>query len=88
MHACINAFRHWKATMEYHKTKDILHVKQLLGHRMIENTMKYTQLAKFEDPEEFTCRVAASLEEGKELIEAGVQYVTDMDDKKLFRKPK
>jgi hypothetical protein len=26
-------FRHWKGTMEYHKTKDILHVKQLLGHK-------------------------------------------------------
>ena len=64
------------------------HVKQLLGHRMIENTMRYTQLAKFEDPEGFTCRVAKSLEEAKELIEAGFQYVTDMDDKKLFRKPK
>jgi integrase len=26
-------FRHWKATTEYHRTKDILHVKKLLGHR-------------------------------------------------------
>ena len=65
-----------------------MHAKQLLGHRMIENTMKYTQLTKFEDPEEFTCRVATSLEEAKELIEAGFQYVIDMEDKKLFRKPK
>jgi hypothetical protein len=28
-------FRHWKATMEYHKTKDILHVMRLLGHKNI-----------------------------------------------------
>jgi site-specific recombinase XerD len=40
-------FRHWKATMEYHKTKDILHVKQMLGHKKIENTMIYTQLISF-----------------------------------------
>jgi hypothetical protein len=31
------SFRHWKATNEYAKTKDILHVKWLLGHKKIEN---------------------------------------------------
>ncbi len=82
-----HTLRHWKATMEYHKTKDILHVKQLLGHRNIQNTMKYTQLVSFED-DQHTCRVAEDLEEARELIEAGFDYVTDMDDKKLFRKPK
>jgi integrase len=25
-------FRHWKATMEYHRTKDILYVMRLLDH--------------------------------------------------------
>jgi hypothetical protein len=38
--------------------------------------------------QESTCRFAKALEEAKELIEAGFQYVTDIDDKKLFRKPK
>jgi hypothetical protein len=38
--------------------------------------------------QEFTCRVAKTVEEVKELIEAGFHLVTDMDDKKLFRKPK
>lgn len=32
-----HTLRHWKATMSYHETKDILHVQQLLGHK-IENT--------------------------------------------------
>lgn len=27
----LKTFRHFKATMEYHKTKDILHVKEVLG---------------------------------------------------------
>jgi hypothetical protein len=36
--------RHWKGTMEYHRTKDILHVKQLLGHKQIQNTMFYINL--------------------------------------------
>mgnify|MGYP003878351593 CR=1 FL=1 len=34
-----HTFRHWKATMEYHKTRDILHVMQMLGHRNIQNTL-------------------------------------------------
>jgi integrase len=32
-------FRHSKATREYHKTRDILHVQQLLGHRDLRNTL-------------------------------------------------
>jgi hypothetical protein len=79
---------HWKATTEHHKTKDIVHVKQLLGHRRIEDTMKYTHIVSFDNPDEFTCRVAKTLEAAKELIEAGFEYVTDMEDSKLFRKRK
>ena len=30
--------RHWKATMEYHKTHDIYHIQRLLGHKIIQNT--------------------------------------------------
>ena len=43
-----HTFRHFKATMEYNKTKDILHVKQLLGHRNLNSTLTYTQLVNFE----------------------------------------
>jgi integrase len=41
-----HTFRHWKATMEYHKTKDILHVKEFLRHRDIKNTMIYVHMEK------------------------------------------
>ena len=81
------SFRHWKATNEYRKTKDILHVKWLLGHKRIENTMVYTHLVPFGESE-FTCKVAHSVEEAKALIEEGFSYVCDMDGVKLFRKPK
>ena len=33
-----HTFRHWKATMTYHKTKDILYVKKILGHKSINST--------------------------------------------------
>ncbi|MGC8999358.1 MAG: tyrosine-type recombinase/integrase, partial [Candidatus Bathyarchaeia archaeon] len=41
-----HTFRHWKGTMEYHKTKDIIHVKELLGHRNIQNTLIYITIEK------------------------------------------
>jgi integrase len=42
-----HTFRHWGATMLFHKTKNILYVQQQLGHRCIENTIVYTQLINF-----------------------------------------
>jgi len=82
-----HTFRHWKATMEYHRTKDILHVKELLGHKSINNTLIYTQLVSFED-DEFTARVAHSEKEACELVEAGFEYVCDFNGNKIFRKRK
>jgi len=82
-----HTFRHWKATMEYAKTKDILHVMQVLGHKNIKNTLKYTQLVCFKD-DEFICKVAKTVREAKDLIEAGFEYVCEVEGAKLFRKRK
>jgi len=84
-------FRHWKGTMEYHKTKDIIHVKQVLGHKSIKNTMVYINLeaALFQvQNDEFTVKVAKTLDDACSLVEAGFDYVTDMDGGKIFRKRK
>lgn len=80
-----HTLRHWKATMEYHKTKDILHVMRLLGHKNINNTLIYTQLVKFES-DEFICKVAKTPEEIAKLIEAGFEYVCEHEGLKFFRK--
>lgn len=82
-----HTFRHWKATTEYHKTRDILHVMRLLGHRSIQNTLRYTQLIEFKD-EEFTAKVAATEKDVCTLIEAGFEYVCDYNGNKIFRKRK
>ncbi|MEM2419861.1 MAG: hypothetical protein QXL38_02600 [Candidatus Bathyarchaeia archaeon] len=82
-----HTIRHWKATMEYHKTRDILYVMKLLGHKRIQNTLIYTQLIEFQG-DEYICRVASTIEEAKQLIEAGFEYVCDMNGAKLFRKRK
>jgi integrase len=87
----IHTFRHWKATIEYHKTKDILHVQQILGHRDIKSTMIYITLenALFQNTnEEYTIKTAKTVQEASDLLTVGFEYVTDMGDVKLFRKRK
>ena len=80
-------FRHYFATMLYRKTRDILLVKQQLGHKKIENTLIYTQLINLND-DEWTCRTATNVKQSTALIEAGFEYVTEQDGLKLFRKLK
>jgi len=87
-----HTLRHWKATTEYHKTKDILHVKELLRHRNIENTMIYItlekQLFKSQSNENFHVKVAKNIEEACDLVKVGFEYVTEYQDGKIFRKRK
>ena len=73
--------------MEYHRTKDILYVMQLLGHRNINNTLVYTQLVNFRE-DDYIARVAHSEQEVCQLIEAGFEYVCDYQGNKIFRKRK
>lgn len=80
-------FRHWAATMLYHQTRDILLVKKLLGHKKIENTMKYTQLIQFKDSE-YEVATATTIEQAKSVIAAGFEYVAEKNGIMLFRKPK
>lgn len=86
-----HTLRHWKGTMEYHKTKDILHVKQLLGHRSIKSTMLYIHIDKAlftVKSDEFHVKVAAKPEEIRALLEAGFEYVCHKDGLMFFRKRK
>jgi integrase len=82
--------RHWKATMEYHRTKDILHVMQLLGHKNIKNTLVYTHLAEelFKGEQEYVSKVAKTEKDICALIDAGFEYVCDYNSDKIFRKRK
>jgi len=87
----LHTFRHWKGTTEYHKTKDIIHVKTVLGHKRIESTMVYINLESalyLATSDEWTHIVAKTLDEACKAIDAGFEYVTEMDGLKLFRKRK
>jgi len=86
-HIHFHTLRHWKATMEYHKTKDILYVMKMLGHKNIQNTLIYTQLLTFES-DEYHSAVAQTIDEARALVEEGFHYVCTHNDAMLFRKRK
>jgi integrase len=81
-----HTFRHWKATTEYARTRDILHVMNLLGHRNIKNTLIYTQLTGL-GSDEYVSKVARDAEEARQLVEDAFEYVcTTPENLMLFRK--
>jgi len=86
-----HTFRHWKATMLYHQTKDPWYVKEFLGHRSIKSTEIYITVERriFEpSSDEFTVKVASKPEEIKALLEVGFEYVCEKDGLVFLRKRK
>jgi len=86
-----HTFRHWKGTMEYHKTRDILHVQRILGHRNIQNTLIYITVEQAlwqSQKDEFHVKTAKTVEEACKLVEVGFEYVCEVEGVKIFRKRK
>jgi integrase len=81
-------FRHWKATVTYHETKDILFVQRLLGHKSLKNTLVYTHLVDLDCDETYVVKVASTLEEFTSLLESGFEYIADYGEAKVLRKRK
>jgi len=75
--------------MEFHRTKNIKYVQQLLGHKKLENTDMYTQLINFES-DEWHVAHSRNLEEESKLIETGFEYVrySEKDQVAIYRKRK
>lgn len=70
------------------KTKDILHVMKLLGHKSINSTLLYTQLVNFEG-DEYDVKVAETKEKITELFKVGFEWVgQDNDGLTYFKKRK
>ena len=69
----------------------IIWFKEKLGHKNVQNTLIYIHLeaAIFNTVnDEFTVRTAGTVEEAKQLLEVGFEYVTEVESVKLFRKRK
>ena len=88
---CFKTFRHWKGTTEQHKTKDPWHVKEILGHKKISSTEKYIHLEQMmylENSDQFTVKVADTLDAAIKLMEVGFEFHATVEGHQLFRKRK
>ncbi len=84
----LRTFRHWGGTMIAHYANgNMLTVKKLHGHKRIENTMKYIGMIHFKD-DEFKVTIATTVEEAKQVLSAGFDYITEKPGIMLFRRPK
>jgi integrase len=84
----LHSFRHWKACHTYWKSKDILYTQSVLGHKSLNSTLRYARLVQWEAENDYLCKFTKSLADASAMIEAGWEYITDMDGGKLFRKRK
>jgi len=86
-----HTIRHWKGTIEYHKTKDPWHVKKILGHKSLQSTEIYINIEQAlfqEEPDEFHVKATSDPKEIQQLLEVGFEYVCSKDGLLFFRKRK
>ena len=87
----LHTFRHWKATMLYHETRDMAIVKEFLGHHSLEMTSRYIQIEKAlfkNDAQNFIVKATKDTEEMQSLLEFGFEYVCQKDGLMFFRRRK
>ena len=87
-----HTFRHWKGTTEYHKTRDIYHVRNVLGHQNINNTLLYITLenALYQATNnEWTSTITHDLKEETQAISTGFELVRAINETTaIYRKRK
>jgi len=66
---------------------NVLTVKKLLRHKRVENSMKYISILQFKD-DEFEVTTATTVDEAKQVLSNGFDYITEKSGVLLFRRPK
>jgi integrase len=82
-----HTLRHWRATIELHKTNNVYTVMKLLGHKSLSNTQKYIGLLP-DLTDDYVSQVAHTTQEILNLVNNGYEYVTNNGEDKIFRKRK
>jgi integrase len=82
-----HTLRHWRATIELHKTNNVYTVMKLLGHKSLSNTQKYIGLLP-DLTDDYVSEVAHTTQEILNLVNNGYEYVTNNGEDKIFRKRK
>ena len=80
--------RNYSGAQLYYKLLDPIAVMRHLRHKKLETTMHYLRGITIGGDEEWTCKTAKNIKEATSLIEAGFQYITEINGIKLFRKRK
>jgi integrase len=84
----LRTFRHWGATMiAYYTNGNTLTVKKLLGLKRLENVMKYIGLIEFKG-DQFEVAAATTIDEAKNLLASGYDYIQENHGIMLYRRPK
>lgn len=84
----LKSLRNYSAAQLYYATQDPWRIMLHLGHKKLDTTQHYISGMIPQGEAEFTCKTAKTIEEATALIEAGFQYVTEMEGIKIFRKRK
>jgi len=88
----LHTFRHCKALREYHKTRDILHVRYVLGHKTLRATQRYVEMYTHVydnlKPQDYVVKIARTSEEAKDLLKVGFEFVNEIDGEYLYKKAK
>lgn len=87
----LHTFRHWKATTLYHEPHDIVLVKEFLGHKTLDVTLLYIQIAKVlfrNESKNFHVKATKESDEIQGLLESGFEYHCKQNDLMFFRKRK
>jgi hypothetical protein len=69
------------------RARNVLTIKKALRHRAIQSTMKYIGMLKFEN-EDYEVATGTTVDEIKQLAEAGFQKFDEVNGIHIFRKPK
>ncbi len=80
-------FRKFFATKHHAKYLNVPKTQQALGHKNINNTMRYIALQEFQC-DDYDVQVAETVEEAKKLGEAGFEHYDTVDGRHLYRKRK
>ena len=87
-----HTFRHVFALRTYHKYKDAMTVKTLLGHKSLLTTQRYIELYNeiygINESNQFITKIATTKQERIELMNDGWTFIKDDGDDWYFRKPK
>jgi len=70
------------------KTDRLIHVPEKYTSCLFGTTKDLHKLIPCSMNDEYVCQVAETVEEGQKLIEDGLEYMTEMNGIRLFRKRK